>query len=196
LAREVIARVARMEVRELGEIAAEPWDRNSSGLWWRRDLTERWIRRALELEADGVDLLVTELVLGEVLAAPSAMRVSGIAACLLHCADEERIRRLRARGEIDDTELQHFLNWSDWLVGHCADPQFWLDPILSDGDTTWSWERWRHWAAGDPRWSVLVIDTGEASVFDSATRLISWIEQQRERRAAGLLALSGRWWDD
>jgi hypothetical protein len=195
LAREVIARAPRIEVRELGEIASEPWNRERSGLWWRRDLTERWIQHAVELEAEGIDLLVTELVLGEVLAAPSAPNLLGIAACLLHCDDDETVRRIRARGEIDDVELGHFLNWSHWLAGHYDDPQFWLDPILSDEDTRWSWARWRHWTRGDPRWSVLQIDTTDEPVETSVGRLLDWIEDQRRRRASGRLALSGRWWD-
>jgi hypothetical protein len=195
LAREVMARVEEIDVREIGELADEPWNRDHSGLWWRRDLTERWIQRALERDEDGVDLFLTEAVLGEVLAAPSAVELSGIAACLVHCSKEERIRRIRARDLDAEVELQHYLNWSEWLNGHCADPQFWREPILSDRDTTWHWSRWQGWRAGDPRWSVLRNDTTTEPVEASVTRLIGWIEQQRQHRAAGELALSGRWWD-
>jgi hypothetical protein len=195
LAEGVAMRVPRLAVHELGEIAAEPWNGDRSDHWWRRDLTEQWIQRAIVGETHGTDLLITEAVLGEVLAAPSADRLSGIAACLVHCADDERVRRISARGEIDAVELQHFLNWSDWLSGHCADPQHWTGPILADGDTTWHWGRWQQWRADDPRWSVFVLDTTEEPIEDSIERLVGWIEEQRQLNAAGRLALSGRWWD-
>lgn len=195
LASGVAGRIPRLAVHELGEIAESPWNGDRSDKWWRRDLTERWLRRAVELETRGKDLLLTEGVLGEVLAAPSATRISGIAACLVECTDKERVRRIRARGEIDDMELQHFLNWSDWLRDHYADPQFWADPIRADGDTTWYWSRWERWSAGDPRWSALQLDTTYEPVEASIERLVAWIEEQRALSASGELPLSGRWWD-
>ena len=195
LARAFSGRVPRLVVSELGEIADEPWNGDRSDHWWRRDLTERWLSNAAELESFGEDLLLTEAVLGEVLAAPSATRISGIAVCLVDCTDNERVRRIRARGEIDDVELQHFINWSDWLRGHCADPQFWADPIRADGDTTWYWSRWERWSAGDPRWSALQLDTTDEPVEGSIERLVAWIEEQRALGASGELPLSGRWWD-
>lgn len=195
LARAVAGRIPRLAVHELGEIAEDPWNGDRSDKWWRRNLTERWLHRTVELQTRGADLLLTEAVLGEVLAAPSATRVSGIATCLVECSDEERVRRIRARGRIDDVELQHFLNWSDWLRGHCADPQFWADPIRVDDDTTWHWHRWERWSSGDPRWSAFRLDTTDKPVEASIERLITWIEEQRDLRSSGGLPLSGRWWD-
>jgi hypothetical protein len=90
LARAVSGRVLGLHVHELGEIADQPWDGDVFNRWWRRNLTERWLQRAIELEKADEDLLLTEGVLGEVLAAPSADRVSGIAACLVDCDDRER----------------------------------------------------------------------------------------------------------
>jgi AAA domain len=198
LARAVSGRVRGLHVHELGELADEPWSRDHSTLWWRRDLTERWLRRAIDLDATGEDLLLMEGVLGEVLAAPSADRVSGIAACLVDCEDRERVRRILARewiGHTDPDELQHFVNWSVWLRGHAADPQWWSDPIRHDGDTTWHWQRWERWRVGDPRWSVFRIDTTHEPVTASVDRLVAWVEGQRGLGAAGKLPLSGRWWD-
>jgi hypothetical protein len=195
LARAISGRVPRLRVHELGEIADEPWSRDRSTVWWRRDLTEKWLQLAIELDEGGEDLLLTEGVLGEVLAAPSAERVSGIAACLVDCDDDERTRRIIARGELDSVELQHFVNWSVWLRGHAADPQYWAGPIRQDGDTTWHWHRWEQWRAEDPRWSVHRIDTTNEPIERSADRLVEWLDQQRGLRAAGTLPLSGRWWD-
>jgi chloramphenicol 3-O-phosphotransferase len=195
LARAVSGLIAGLHVHELGEIADEPWSRDRSGPWWRRDLTERWLQRAILLDESGEDLLLTEGVLGEVLAAPSAEHVSGIAACLIDCEDSERLRRIRARGETDAVELQHFVNWSVWLRGHAADPQYWADPIRQDGDMSWHWDRWERWTSGDPRWSIFRIDTTHKPVGRSADRLVAWLEGQRALKAAGKLPLSGRWWD-
>ena len=40
---------------------------------WRQQTGERWLRRAIEYRADGIDLLLSaNLPLGEILAAPSA----------------------------------------------------------------------------------------------------------------------------
>jgi hypothetical protein len=195
LAGAISGRVPRLQVHELGEIADEPWSRDHSTHWWRRDLTERWLQLAVKLDEVGEDLLLTEGVLGEVLAAPSAERVSGVAACLVDCDDDERVRRIIARGELDSVELQHFVNWSVWLRGHAADPQYWAGPIRQDGDTTWHWHRWERWRPGDPRWSVHRIDTTSEPIERSADRLVEWLDQQRRLRAAGTLPLSGRWWD-
>jgi hypothetical protein len=195
LAQAIYRRVARLRVHELSEIAEEPWSGNIFDRWWRRNLTERWLQRAMELDGTGVDLLLTEGVLGEVLAAPSATEVAGIAACLLDCDDEERLRRLEARGRWapDEVQLQHLLNWSNWLRGHAADPQFWRDPILHDGDTTWHWDRWATWTTGDPRWSFFVLGTTHDTVERSADKLAEWIKEQRGLLADGRLPLSGDW---
>jgi hypothetical protein len=50
---------------------------------WRAEQSEGWIGRALEYERDGVDMLLTGGVFGELLACPSATRLDGIAGCLL-----------------------------------------------------------------------------------------------------------------
>jgi energy-coupling factor transporter ATP-binding protein EcfA2 len=195
LATAISGLVSRLHVHELGEIAEEPWSGDVYDRWWRRNLTERWLQHAIELETAGEDLLLTEGVLGEVLAAPSATQVSGIAACLLDCEDDERIQRLEARGQRapDSTQLGHMLNWSTWLRGHAADPQFWRNPILHDGDTSWHWDRWVSWQRGDPRWSVFVIDTSGESPKRSADRMAGWIEEQRNMLTNGALPLSGNW---
>jgi hypothetical protein len=85
------------------------------------------------------------------------------------------------------------LNWSTWLRGHAADPQFLRDPILHDGDMTWHWDRWSGWSAGDPRWSVFVIDTTKESPERSTALLAEWIEDQRTLLTTGRLPLSGDW---
>lgn len=196
LARALDGRVADMAVHELGELAERPWQRGDRS--WRRDLVEPWLERVVAYEADGKDVLVTELVLGEVLAAPSATRVDGIAPCLVDCDDDERLRRLRARddGDIGDAhQVWDFLAWALWLRRHSIDPQTFTGPIRG-GDTSWAWQRWDRWQAGDARWSTFLLDTTGEAIDVSAGRLAAWISEQRRLRAEDRVPLSGRWWGE
>jgi hypothetical protein len=197
-ARAVADRVEQLVVHELGELADRSWQ-GEPGYAYRRDPVERTIARAREYERSGVDLLFTEGVLGELLAAPAATEVDGIAACLVDCDDDERLRRLRARddGRVGDAhQLWDHLAWALWLRRHSIDPQTYSGPIRGDGDTTWAWERWERWQAGDPRWTTFVLDTTAEPVDVSADRLAAWIKEQRRLRAEGRLPLSSRWWDE
>jgi hypothetical protein len=195
LARAVADRVDDLAVHELGELAETPWQRGAVS--WRRDLMEPWLERVVAYEAEGKDVLLTEIVLGEVLAAPSATRVEGFAACLVDCDDDERLRRLRVRDDgraRDPHQLWDHVAWALWLRRHSIDPQTFTGPIRS-GDTTWAWERWESWQAGDPRWTTFVLHTTGETVDASANRLAGWISDERQRRTEGRLPLSGRWWD-
>jgi hypothetical protein len=197
LAHALVGRVADLAVHELSELADAPWQRGDRS--WRRDLIEPWLERVATYEAEGKDVLLTEVVLGEVLAAPSATRVNGIAACLVDCDDDERMRRLRPRydGRVADPhQLWDFLAWALWLRRHSIDPQTFTGPVRDDADTTWAWERWERWQAGDPRWTTFVLDTTSETVDASANRLGAWIIEQRRLRATGRLPLAGRWWDE
>jgi hypothetical protein len=197
LATAVARRVERLAVHELGEFAEQPWA-GEPGWSYRRQPVERALARAGEYERDGIDMLLTEGVLGELLAAPSATEVEGIASCLLDCDDAERVRRLRARdnGHVGDAhQLWNFLVWALWLRRHADDPQLFAGPIRGDGDTTWAWERWEGWQTGDPRWTTFVLDTTGQSVPRSAEQLAAWVSEQRRLRDEGRLPLAGRWWE-
>jgi AAA domain len=197
LARLVGDRLSDLAVHELAELTTTPWDGDVSAQTWRRRQTERWLRRSRELEAEGVDLLVTEGVLGEVLAAPSAVDVQGIAACLIDCDPFERLRRLHDRGDhaFDAEQLWHFCAWGLWLRMHSDDPRAFAGPIRGEEAGGWEWSRWDRWDRDDPRWDVFVLDTTAETVERSAERLAGWVGEQRRLLAAGRLPLSGRWWD-
>jgi hypothetical protein len=56
---------------------------------WRHGANEAWLRRGLDYQAEGVDLLLAgQTPLGEVLAAQSAPRFEAISACLIDCSDK------------------------------------------------------------------------------------------------------------
>ena len=186
----IAGRVEDLALEELWCAAPEGYDDRQ----WRRHRTEEAVRRA----AAGGDLLVTEGVFGDVLAAPSATRLDGIAACLLDCDDRERVRRVLARDPSlhqSQKAVWDFCVWAAWLRHHARDPQWFAGPLRGDGDRTMRWERWERWREGDPRWTVFVLDTTRAPVDETADQLVAWIEEQRALLRRGELPLSGRWWD-
>lgn len=123
LAHAVAARLGHdIAVHDFDEIGV-PCD---AGKVWRHQANEVWIRRALEYQALGLDLLLTgQSPLGEVLATPSAPELNGISVCLVDVEDNIRLERLRRRDghKWSSGQEQAFLNWSAWHRGHAADPQ-------------------------------------------------------------------------
>ena len=127
---------------------------------WRHGANEAWLRRGLDYQAEGVDLLLAgQTPLGEVLAAQSAPRFEAISACLIDCSDEVREARLRARGtdwfERVGGSMQDYVSWADWMRRHATDPTWMPEVIRASGSTAeMQWNRWSSWEAGDPRWRV------------------------------------------
>jgi hypothetical protein len=149
---------------------------------WRHKALEEWIRRGLVYQDEGVDLLLTgQSPLGEVLATPSAVRLDGIAACLLDVADRERLRRLEERDPTrwDEVTKQRFIGWATWHRGHARDPRYRPEVITHGGWDEMQWARWADWRAGDPRWVVRTIDTTDRSIGDATEELRHWIEDAR-----------------
>ena len=85
----------------------------SAGTVWRQETTEYWLQQALVHQVEARDTMICGgAVLGEVLACPSALKINGISAGLLDCADVVRIDRLRASGKRG--AAQGMLNWAAW----------------------------------------------------------------------------------
>lgn len=165
-------------------------------LAWRHRAIETWLRRALDLQSDGQDLLLAgQLPLGEVLAAPSASQLEAVSACLLDCDDETRVRRIRARGpewlDCVPGELQDHLNWAEWMRHHAGNPTWRQHVIRHAGAEGMRWERWATWHEGDPRWRVRVSDTSVLPVDRVVDELTSWIEDERELLRSGFHPLAG-----
>jgi hypothetical protein len=158
---------------------------------WRQRTGEEWIRRALVYERRGVDLLLSgNLPLGEVLAAPSAPQLDGIALCLIDCGDLIRVERLRARNHSSYTEerIWDFVLFAAWQRLHHADPA-WMPQVITRHSPAMAWDRWTSWTRFDPRWSVATFDTSEETVEVSAHRTARWIRTQIELRDQGKLPL-------
>jgi hypothetical protein len=174
-------RVASLAVHDFDEIGVP----SNADTAWRHRADEQWIGRALDYQAEGVDLLLSgQTPFGELLAAPSAERLKAISACLLDCDDETRAARLRARGPEWFArvagDLQDHLSWAAWMRRHAADPS-WRTDVIRDAVTAdeMHWSRWSSWRAGDPRWRVRVIDTSTRSVEEVAGELAAWIDEER-----------------
>ncbi|GAA1653635.1 hypothetical protein [Actinoplanes couchii] len=181
-------------VHDFDEIGVPP----GAGAGWRHRATEAWIRRALEYQAAGVDVLLTgQSPLGEVLACPSATALDGIAACLIDVADPVRLRRLEERDpeKWDDRTKEAFLGWAQWLRGHAADPQHRPEAITAAGGEDMRWSRWSAWSGSDPRWAVPTIDTTGRTIEETALVLHSWITGARRARLNGHLPLAPGWAD-
>jgi hypothetical protein len=145
-------RLPSLAVHDFDEFGVPP----EPDIAWRHHSNELWVRRALEYEAGGIDLLLAgQTPVGELLAAPSAPLLDGVSACLLDCDDETRLARLGDRPRA---------SWS-------GSPERW-DELLS-------WAAWMREHAADPLLRVRVIDTSQASVEHVAGELASWIEDER-----------------
>src|SRR3954453_5175546 len=90
---------------------------SGADLAWRQSELEQWVGIALDYEADGMDLMLTgQSPLGEVLAVPSAPRLSRVAVCLVDVEDRTRLMRLERRdpGKWDRERKRQFIGWARW----------------------------------------------------------------------------------
>jgi hypothetical protein len=157
---------------------------------WRLEANERWLRRLAGSER--TVLLAGQSPFGEMLSAPSATAFAGIAGCLVDCDDWTRVRRLRERGMTPAN--QHQLNWAAWHRVHARDSRWDRSPLLTHVEG-YAWQRWLQWDEADRRWQFEIVDTSSASPNDTCAWLSDWADRQLRLLAAGVLPLSGRWWD-
>jgi hypothetical protein len=190
---DVRGRVAGLAVHDFDEIGVPP----GADPAWRHRADERWVRRAIDYQSEGTDLLLAaQTPFGELLAAPSAPRLEAISACLLDCDDETRVARLHARGPAwfarTKGALDDSMQWAAWMRGHAADPS-WRTEVIRHRSTEddMRWERLEAWRAGDTRWRVRVIDSSPLSVEEVGNRLIEWIGSERALLRSGAHPLPG-----
>ncbi|MBZ2195097.1 AAA family ATPase [Occultella gossypii] len=153
---------------------------------WRHAVIEQWVQRALAAQDEGSHVLLCgQVPVGELLAAPSADRLDGIAACVLHCSPEVRRARLMERGEPEDS-LEHHVAFGEWSHGHAVDPTFHPEVIRVESSVPMRWERWDEWRSGDPRWPAHVVDTDGSTPEQVAQQVVAWA---RDVIALGALRL-------
>lgn len=141
---------------------------------WRHAVTERWVQRALEVHSQGRHLLLCgQVPIGELLAAPSADQLDGIAACVLHCSPRVRRARLTRRGEPAGS-LTHHIAFGEWFHGHALDPTYRPEVIQVDSSTPMRWDRWETWPRHDPRWPAHIVDTDDLTPEQVAQQVETW----------------------
>lgn len=159
---------------ELGDIVPIPtWPT----LAWRQESTEAAVRLALEHQAAGRHLLLSgdPVAPGEVLAAPSADRLDGIRACLLHADPEAQEARLRRRGD-PAALLPDHVAFAAWMRGHAEDPSHVPEVLTTEGWDQMRWERWIDRRPDDRGWSVTTIDTSPLGLDEVAAAVLAWAE--------------------
>jgi len=185
--------IAFAAVRRFPDLAVHDVDEDGAP----RDATsEFWVRRALEYQQRGIDMLVAgQAPLGEVLAAPSAPLLDGIAVCLVDVADRERRERLAQRepGKWDLSAVDAFVGWAAWHRGHALDPRHRPEVLVAGSRPGPAWHRWTGWAAGDPRWFTHLLDTTDRPIDQSVAQIEAWIASRRSAHSAGLLPLQRGW---
>lgn len=138
---------------------------------WCQQSTELWLQRFLQKKQ--TVCLLGQIVLGEILACPSAKKLGQIHFCLLDVEDFERVQRLKKRNTygID----QNMLNWASWLRMHHRDPQ-WIPQVIHED----SWDGldfsvWAHQREWEPEATIKFLDTTELDVQSVAQEVARWI---------------------
>jgi hypothetical protein len=188
--------VAKFVGLRVGHLVCHDYDeRQPTDEYTRCQQLEQWVQLALNCQQEGRDFLLTShSPLGELLACPSARKLTGISACLLDCSDPVRIQRMRNRG-IDPRwpPTQDVINWAAWQRMHAWDPQWEQRVIVGNGPAEHSYECWIHWKQNDARWKVYVIDTTNVDIDQVLDLVSQWVNSEREK--IPLLTKETRWWE-
>jgi hypothetical protein len=175
VARDLSPEIECVELHDVIGVPALP------DIAWRQRATEAAVQRALELQAEGRHLLLSgdPVAAGEVLAAPSAVRLNGVAVCLLDVSPDAQTARLARRGD-DPALLPHHHAFADWMRGHARDPRHMPHVLRTNGWEAMRWERWTGIDPANGNWGMNVLDTSELSPQQVAAAIVTWC-----RRAVG-----------
>lgn len=138
---------------------------------WRQQSTEKWLQQLLINGKDAC--LLGQMVLGEIIACPSAKKLRNINFCLLDVNDVVRIQRLKKRNTYGAD--QDMLNWSAWLRMHTHDPQ-WTQQVIKN--ESWenldfsSWDQNQDWPNTV---TTKIINTTDFDIQEVATQVATWI---------------------
>jgi energy-coupling factor transporter ATP-binding protein EcfA2 len=172
--RRAVARRLSPDVHcvELHDVVAVP---AVPDLAWRQRATEAVVQRALALQAQGRHLLLSgdPVAAGEVLAAPSADELSGVAVCLLDVSPEAQAARLAHRGD-DPSLLPDHQAFAEWMRGHARDPRHMPHVLSTNGWEAMRWDRWRAIDPVDGTWGMEVLDTSRLTPVQVADGILGW----------------------
>ena len=183
-----------VECVELGDVVEIP---RVPTLAWRQQATEVVVRHALELQAHGRHLLLAgdPVAAGELIAAPSADQLDGVAVCLLDVARDAQVARLSARGD-DPALFVHHVAFADWMRGHAADPNHKPEVLQVNGWEQMQWERCGAFEEGEGGWAIHLLDTSSLSADAVAAEVLAWCRRMLGvfgARRSGLGIRSREW---
>jgi hypothetical protein len=186
IARRVSPEIECVELSGIGAVPAVP------DLAWRQRATEAAVQRALELQAQGRHLLLCgdPVAAGEVLAAPSAIGLNGVAVCLLDVGPDAQSARLAHRGD-DPSLLPHHHAFAEWMRGHARDPRHMPHVLSVNG---WKAMRWDRWTATDPvdgTWGMEVLDTSQLTAVQAAEEILAWCRRALNGTATVMYPAAG-----
>ncbi len=166
--REVSPEVDCVELRDVVAVPVAPT------LAWRQRATEAVVRRALDLQQSGRHLLLSgdPVPAAEVVAAPSAPALAGLAVCLLDLSPEVQASRLAARGD-DPSLLVDHQAFAEWMRWHAADPLH-MPHVLSAGG--WDEMRWDRLTSLKSSWRTHLIDTSAMTRPAVAEAVLAWCQ--------------------
>ena len=144
---------------------------------WRQETAEVAAARAAELVPLGQHVLLCgdPVAPAELIAAPSAVRAGGVAACLLDACPREQTDRLTRRGD-DPTLLDAHRGFAEWMREHAHDPLPRLDVLTQDASPHARWERIARLVEHD-QWRVSVVDTSGLTPDVVADAVENWVQR-------------------
>ena len=161
-----------VECVELGHVVDVPAIPTKA---WRQYATDVVVRRAVQRQHEGRHLLLSgdPVAAGEVVAAPSAVALDGLAICLLDLSPEAQGARLAARGD-DPALLHRHQAFAEWMRRHADDPLHMTHVLSADG---WDEMRWDRLAALASAWRMVRIDTTAMTRDSVADAVLEWCRQ-------------------
>ena len=141
---------------------------------WRQESTERWLQKLLSDAKDAC--LLGQIVLGEILACPSAKQIDKVNFCLLDVGDFERIQRLK-KGNSYGID-QNTLNCSAWLRMHTRDLEWAPHVIQENAASIMDFSRLSIFKSYEEVANVKILDTTEFALHDVARNLEDWIKTE------------------
>lgn len=141
---------------------------------WRQEATEKWVSQLTTNGNNNNVILLGQMVLGEILASPSAKQLDKIELILLDCKDQVRIDRLKSRNTYGAN--QDTLNWSAWLRVHCSIPSWEQHVIKDDCSPIMKFSRWDNLKEWDSIANIEIIDTTRLTIDSVAQTIASLIK--------------------
>lgn len=146
----------------------------NADMQWRQSSTEQWLVQILENYDESHTCLFGQMVLGEILACPSAKKLQEINVCFLDCDDVVRVERLQKRANMPIN--QHTLNWASWLRMHHHDPQWEQHVITGDAIATLDFSSWDRETSWEQLADIYYCDTTHLAINSVSSEIERWIK--------------------